>query len=493
MREYSPKRRTAVVFTGSGTSGAYHAGVLRALDESGVKVDVVVGSGTGALAAAYAAADGGTRLYGKAGFWQDVEWRSLYRVRPPLVLALGLLACSFGVFLLPVALGLLAGLLFPLVLIADRAWPGLASRALGVLWVAPESLSGPYLAALAMPVFVLALLAVVAFGLILWRERRRFPEAFESLLDARPGEARLRRGLWEIARGAALHDSPPSEAELGRRFVALVSENVGQPGFRELVVRTADLDLGGVLPFVVLADEHRGAFLAARARRAYRDGRPVAIDLRVPGFDALLFDAVAAGILPPVAGPLRRVAFPKGAIFSGETHRLTDATLVAGAGISDALDAGAEQVVVVSASPVEPRRTPRRRGPRARLDATLTTLEAQALETDVEETERINRLVGTLGHRTDDGGRAWEDPATGRLFRELALWVVRPERRSVGPAELDGARDPATEVVQTAGDLLEQGYRDAYRQFVEPVVGSAPLPRREEPRPRDVRTQPVGL
>jgi hypothetical protein len=493
VREYSPKRRTAVVFTGSGTSGAYHAGVLRAFDESGVKIDLVVGSGTGALAAAYAAVDGGTRLYGKSGFWQDVEWRSLYRVRPFLVLALALLACSFGVFLLPVALGLLAGLLFPLVLIADRASPGLASRVLGLFWVAPESLSGPYLAALAMPIFALALVAVTSFALVFWRERRRFAVGFESLLDASPGEARLRRGLWEIARGAALNDAPPSEAELGRRFVALVSENVGQPGFRELVLRTADLDTAGVLPFVLLADEHRGDFLAARAREDQRDGRPLAVDLRAPGYDTLLFDAVAAGLLPPVAGPLRRVAFPKGGIFSGETHRLTDATLVAGVGISDALAAGAEQVIVVSASPAELRRSPRRRGPRARLDATLTTLEAQALETDVDEAERLNRIVGTLGHRTDDGGRAWEDPASGRLFRELALWMVRPERRSVGPAELDGARDPSTEVLQTTADLLDQGYRDAYRQFVEPVVGAAPLPRREEPRPRDVRTQPVEL
>jgi Patatin-like phospholipase len=493
VREYSPKRRTAVVFTGSGTSGAYHAGVLRAFDESGVKIDVVVGSGTGAVAAAYAAVDGGTRLYGKAGFWHDVEWRSLYRVRPFLVVSLGLLACSFGVFLLPVALGLLAGLLFPLVLIADRAWPGLASRILGFVAVAPESLSGPYLAALAMPIFALALVAATTLAVLLSRERRRIAESFESFLDASPGEARLRRGLWEIVRGAALNDTPPSEAELGRRFVALLSENVGQPGFRELVLRTADLDAAGALPFVVLADEHRAEFLSARARDAYGDGRAVAVDLCAAGYEPLFFDAVAAGILPPVAGPVRRVSFPKGGIFSGETHRLTDGTLVAGAGIKDALAAGAEQVIVVSASPGEPRRTPRRRGPRARLDALLTTLEAQALATDVDETERINRIVGSLGHRTDDGGRAWEDPTSGRLLRELPFWLVRPERRSVGPAELDGARDPATEVVQTTADLLEQGYRDAYRQFVEPVVGAAPVPRREEPRARDVRTQPVEL
>ncbi len=57
--------------------------------------------------------------------------------------------------------------------------------------------------------------------------------------------------------------------------------------------------------------------------------------------------------------------------------------------------------------------------------------------------------------------------------------------------EFDGAQDPATEVVQTTEDLLEQGYRDSYRQFVEPVVGQSALPEREEGKYRD--TQPVGL
>jgi len=491
VKDYSPKRRTAVVFSGSGTSGAYHAGVLRALDESGVKVDVVVGSGIGALTAAFWAVDGGNRLYGKTGFWADVDWRSIYRIRPLVVVALALLACSFGVFLLPLALGLLGGLLFPLILIADRASPGLPSRVLGPLWVAPESLSGPYLAALAMPIFFLALVSIGALTYLLWRDRRRIAESFESLIDAHPGEARLRRGLWDVARGAALNDSPPDDAELGRRFVALASENLGQPGFRELVLRAADLDTGGVLPFALLFDEHRAAFLSARGAR--REGGHAAVDLRAPGMDALLFDAVVTGILSPVAGPLRRVSFPRGGAFSGETHRLTDATLVAETGLADALAAGAEQVIVVSAAPQEARRNPRRRGPRARLDATLASLEAQALATDLAEAQRMNRIIATLGHRTDDGGRAWEDPASGRLYRELPLWVIRPQERSVGPGEFDGARDPATEVVQTVSDLLEQGYHDAYRQFVEPVVGASPLPQREEPRVRDVRTQPVGL
>jgi len=33
---YSPRRRTALVLSGTGTAGAYHAGVLMALHEAGV-------------------------------------------------------------------------------------------------------------------------------------------------------------------------------------------------------------------------------------------------------------------------------------------------------------------------------------------------------------------------------------------------------------------------------------------------------------------------
>ena len=109
----------------------------------------------------------------------------------------------------------------------------------------------------------------------------------------------------------------------------------------------------------------------------------------------------------------------------------------------------------------------------------LAALERHAVSRELEEAERLNRVVETLGHRTSDGGRAWQDPATGRLYRDLALYVIRPSRRALLPLDLDGARDPATEVVETTADLLQRGYEDAYRLFVEPVVGAAPPP----PRP----------
>ncbi|MEO7135128.1 MAG: patatin-like phospholipase family protein, partial [Vicinamibacterales bacterium] len=54
---YSPERRTALLFTGTGADGAYHAGAMRALQEAGVKIDVVGGRGIGAIAAVLAAVE----------------------------------------------------------------------------------------------------------------------------------------------------------------------------------------------------------------------------------------------------------------------------------------------------------------------------------------------------------------------------------------------------------------------------------------------------
>jgi hypothetical protein len=73
------------------------------------------------------------------------------------------------------------------------------------------------------------------------------------------------------------------------------------------------------------------------------------------------------------------------------------------------------------------------------------------------------------------------------------LYVVRPERRPFGPLELEGAQDPATEARATAADLMDLGYRDAYRMFVEPVVGAAPEPRKREEQAREERAQTIEL
>src|SRR5437667_4980381 len=81
---YSPQRRTALVLTGTGTAGAYHAGVLRALHEAGVKIDVVAARGVGIVGALFAAIDGAQRLWDENGFWRAPAVRSFYAWHPTL-------------------------------------------------------------------------------------------------------------------------------------------------------------------------------------------------------------------------------------------------------------------------------------------------------------------------------------------------------------------------------------------------------------------------
>src|SRR5437667_6037678 len=75
---YSPQRRTALVLTGTGTAGAYHAGALRAFHEAGVKLDVVAGRGIGVVGAVFAAIDGAQRLWDEKGFWRSPGVASFY-------------------------------------------------------------------------------------------------------------------------------------------------------------------------------------------------------------------------------------------------------------------------------------------------------------------------------------------------------------------------------------------------------------------------------
>ncbi len=477
MREYSPKKRTAVVFTGTGVSGAYHAGVLRALEESGFKMDLLVGSGVGTLAAAFGAVAGGAKLYGPGGFWDTLARARLYRLRPEARALQILLGFALGVFLLPLLFGVLAAIVFPFAVLADWISPGLFER-FGAVWPSLARLRPAYIAILALPAFLLFAVGGAYLVYLALKERRHFLERFEHILDSRPARSLLRGKLWEVVRGADVALQPPRENVLGERYVALATENRGQLGFHELILRSADLDVGQVHTAVLLTDEASASHLAARGGR--QPGDPIAgvVDLSAPVAAATLFPTVLTGLLPPLVTPPERLALPKGSAHAGETHRFTESTLLSGCGIADALDAGAEQVVVVAAVPERMSPPLRRRGPRALANAILESLERDGVERELAECERFNRLVETLGHRHEGAGRAWQDPATGRLHREVSLYVIRPESRSLRPLDQGGTHDPATEVEEAPVDLLQRGYADAFRVFIEPIVGGSPMPSR---------------
>ena len=111
---YSPHIRTALVLTGTGTAGAYHAGVLRALHEAGVKVDLVAGRGIGAVGAAFAAVDGASQLWEPAGLWSATGATRLYHWRPALRAAAWILGVALGALVLPLGVVVLAALVYPL-------------------------------------------------------------------------------------------------------------------------------------------------------------------------------------------------------------------------------------------------------------------------------------------------------------------------------------------------------------------------------------------
>ena len=111
---YSPEIRTALLLTGTGTAGAYHAGVLRALHEAGVKIDLVGGHGIGAIGAMFAALDGAQRLWDEKGFWRAPAVRTLYPWRLLLRVAVWALALSVAIVALPIGAMALGLVVYPI-------------------------------------------------------------------------------------------------------------------------------------------------------------------------------------------------------------------------------------------------------------------------------------------------------------------------------------------------------------------------------------------
>ena len=457
--EYAPERRTALVLSGSGVDGAYHAGTLRALAEAGVRVDLVAGRGVGAVGALYAAIDGASRLWEPSGLWRRRAVRRLYPWRPAWRrVAIGLSLCAALLVVPPLALAAGAAV-YQIALLLDVAGGGTGAW-LARQWelarlsaFAPDGLPTrvPQLIASVLAVVVAALLAAAVRARAAARRRRDerggvWWTLLGAPLTAAPAVEYFVTGLWDLLRGGA-RVSQPSRADLSRRYAELLADNLGQPGFRELLVVAHDLDARQDLVFALLSAQWRRAFFLRRQTTGLDRRSAEAVDLAGAARDHVL-DAVAGALTLPVATDAQLIGFAPESYWRGETHRVTDRPSGLLRVLEEVRSAGVQQVIVVTASeemggPHELSR--RRSAPRARLGDYLASSESAATR-------------DALGAAAD-----WFE----------ALFVVRPAHNPVTPLDTDGAYDERSDRVQAVGELVDRGYEDAYRQFIDPVVGAS--------------------
>jgi len=477
-RVYSTRLRTALVLTGSGTSAAYHAGVLRALHEAGVKIDLTAGRGVGVIGALFAAVDGGARLWDADGIWKGPGAKHFYAPRLGLRVAAWALAGAAAVLAVPIfflALAVLlaiVGLLLTLVGLAAAATVVTSGYARWIEVVfAPTAMPTvvPRLALFAA-LIALAALGASAIPALTGGGRRRYARGFAGRVLGGPLTIaavahRSATELWRLTRGGA-PAPPPSRVELGRRYLELLSDNLGQPGFRELVLTVHDLDARRDLVFALLHPRLRARFfsrvsVAAGARQAEaslggRSGvelvdagsRPLeAFDLAGTARDHLL-DVMEAALVIPLASDPHLLSFSPEGPWRGETHRVGDRPGGLQRLIEEVAAAGAEQVILVSASPPP----------------------AQAHELSASRGDLRGRAGEQLAAFESATLRDALEQFTGRF---AGLFVVRPTHNPLGALDFDGVYDERSDRTHTLGELLERGYEDAYRQFIEPVVGAS--------------------
>ena len=454
---YSPRLRTALVLTGSGTAGAYHAGVLRAFQEAGVKIDLVAGTGMGAASALFAAIDGSARLWDRGGLWRDESVSGFYRARPALRVFGWGLAAAACVALLPFAT-LAAGLLvYPLgFLLGVAGHPGGSALASGYAALLARVFDPAFLPTALPRALVLALAALaavlgVAAVVVLLADRRgrrdRAPVWWRvagAPLTAGPAVKAITLSLWRLLGGAAGARQPRPPA-LSRAYAELLRENLGQPGFRELLVTVHDLDMRRDFVFALIAERYRRDFFRAADRAAGERPASELFDLAGVARDHVT-EVLDAALRLPLATEVGTLRFPPESFWCGEQHRAAERPGAADRLLDELPAAGIEQVIVVSAFPeVEgPHRLHEARGDwRGRLGEFLAGAEAASMRSLL---------------------------ALDRGFR--ATFLIRPAYNPIGPLDLGGCDDERSDRRVSLGELIDRGYEDAYRQFIDPVVGA---------------------
>jgi hypothetical protein len=410
------------VLCGTGAHGAYHAGVLRALEEAGVKIDVVAGHGVGAASAALAAIGGSARLWEPDGLWRAAAAVAFYRWKRPL------LASAWIVIALAAVV----------VFVAARDAFGLA-------------VGGWWLSLLAVACLLALLIALALEGRTSARDgqgrRRTRGRPWWRLLGAPLDADGIRQAftdtLTQLIRGAS-STSRSTPSELGRGYAEVLADNLGQPGFREVMLVVTDLDARIDLVAALLRKPYHRQFAAPRPGR--ERGAEI-VDLAGPGRDHLV-DLIAGALTPPTICDPQPMTFGVDSYWRGETHRLCDRPGASVHLVEELAATGVKQAILVSG--VAPALTPHRlSSPRLELQHRLAEFLAAAEAAALRDALEMAQL------------------------RFDSVYVIAPRHNPVGVFDVAGAYDEASDRTQTLVELMARAYEDAYHQFIEPVVGAS--------------------
>lgn len=448
---YSPQLRTAVLLSGNGTGGAYHAGVLRALHEAGVKIDVMSGRGIGVVSALFAAIDAGAKTWEDGGVWRRKPGPRLYQWRHALRWAGAFALAAVAVLVIPLLVLATGAVAYPLSFLVqminvDAGFRLAAAYADMVRYAfSPAALPTviPRLVTLclALAFIVLAVAAIRQSPDIIRgkgnRDRGRWwARIIGAPWSSEPGLRHFRASLWQLFRGPATAKEP-APPDLSRRYTELLFENIGQPGFRELIIAMLDLETRGDLVFAAIGEARRPGF--------FQRSRGDLIDLGGVGRSQVC-DALAAALCVPVLTEPHLITFSPESYWKGEAHRTCDRIGAVARLLEELAAAGVEQVIMVCP------------------------------DADRSGPHQLTKPTGSLRIRVAEhlsGAEASvvRDAVALHKKRFKGLFLIQPLHNPIGPLDFDGTYDERSDRTQSLNELMDRGYEDAYRQFIEPVVG----------------------
>ena len=210
------------------------------------------------------------------------------------------------------------------------------------------------------------------------------------------------------------------------------------------MIVTHDLETHRDVVGALLRESYRREFMA---RRPGRERMAEALDFAGIGRDHAI-DLVAGALGVPLGTDPHLVTFGADTYWRGETHRLVDRPGAVARLLEELYSAGVSQVILVSAVAVA-------QGPHR--------LVAPGLD--------LHHRIGEFAASAE--AAATRDSIEQARLRFDALFLICPAHNPVGPFDFTGAYDQASDRRQTLTELMERGYEDAYRQFIEPVVGAS--------------------